>query len=148
MKKLTTLLSFLLLAACLLSQTRIPPGQVQLQATTGVYVNVTGGPGVKGMVLATVDVATLVLDTTGVIPVLRAFPQAGPPINEKHVTLKPAVGVTTLTIPDASYIPTSLCVYVNGILQGVVDDYTVAGTSITLLRTSTAGDVDQLTYRF
>lgn len=149
MKTLNIVAASMLLAACVMfSQTRIPPGQVQLQPTTGVYVNVTGGGGSKGMVLATVDPVTMALDTTGAVPILRALPQVGPPINEKHVVLKPALGATTLTIPDATYVPASLSVYVNGIVQSLTDDYTVAGTTITLIRPSATGDIDQLQYRF
>lgn len=148
MKTLNVTLASLLLAACVMfSQTRIPPGQVQVQPTTGVYVNVTGGGGSKGMVLATVDPATMVLDTSGAVPILRALPQA-PVINEKHVVLKPAVGATTLIIPDASYVPASLSVIVNGIEQALTDDYTVTGTTVTLIRPSATGDIDQLQYRF
>jgi len=148
MKKLNVTLASLFLAACLFSQTRIPPGQVQLQPTTGVYVNVTGGGGSKGMVIAIPDPLTMALDTNVAVPVLRALPQVGPPINEKHVVLKPAAGATTLTIPDATYVPASLSVYVNGLVQSVTDDYTVAGTTITLIRPSATGDIDQLQYRF
>jgi hypothetical protein len=69
-------------------------------------------------------------------------------INEKHVSIKPAAGATAIAIPDAGYIPASLNVYVNGILQSVTDDYTVAGTAVTLTRVSSTGDIVQLTYRF
>lgn len=138
----------LVLVGCLFSQTRIPPGQIQIQPATGVYVNMVGIAGRGGMVLATVDPATLVLDTTGAVPVLRALPPVAPPISEKHVSIKPAIGATVLTIPDATYVLASLNVYVNGELQSLTDDYTVAGTTVTLVRVSTAGDIDQLTYRF
>lgn len=142
---LTVAIGTLLLVGCLFSQTKVPPGQIQPQTVTGVYVNIAG---TKGMVVATVDQATLLLDTSGAVPVLRALPPAAPTINEKHVSVKPALGATTLTIPDASYIPASLNVYVNGLLQSAVDDYTISGTTVTLLRASAAGDIDQLTYRF
>jgi hypothetical protein len=134
----------LLLVGCLFSQTRVPPDQIRPQPINGIFVNVTG----KGVVLATVDPATLVLDASGATPVLRALPQTTPTINEKHVSIKPAVGATAVTIPDSGYIPTSLSVYVNGILQSVMDDYTVAGTGITLIRASLSGDIVQLIYRF
>jgi hypothetical protein len=134
----------LLLVGCLFSQTRVPPDQIRPQSINGVFVNVTG----KGVVLATVDPATLVLDTTGATPVLRALPQTAPVINEKHVSLKPAVGTTSVTILDAGYIPASLNVYVNGVLQSMIDDYTVAGTTVTLVRVFDTGDIVQLTYRF
>ncbi len=136
----------LLLVGCLFSQTRVPPDQIKPQVTTGVYVNITG----KGMVLATVDPATLILDTSGTTPVLRAIPQTTPPatINEKHVSIKPAAGTTSISVPDAGFIATSLNVYVNGILQAITDDYTVAGTGITFNRASISGDIVQLTYRF
>ena len=133
----------LILVGCLFSQTRVPPDQIRPQPNTGVFVNVTG----RGVVLATVDPATLVLDTTGTTPVLRALPQTAT-INEKHVSIKPAAGVTAVTIPDAGYVPASLNVYVNGILQSMTDDYSVAGTGITLTRASLTGDIVQLTYRF
>lgn len=133
----------LLLVGCLFSQTRVPPDQIRPQLINGVFVNVTG----KGVVLATVDPATLILDTTGATPVLRAIPQAAPSINEKHVSVKPAAGTTGIIIPDAGYIPASLNVYVNGVLQSLTDDYSVAGTGITLIRVSDAGDIVQLTYR-
>ena len=136
--------SLLVLVGCLFSQTRVPPDQIRPQPNTGVLVNVTG----RGLVLATVDPATLILDTTGATPVLRALPQAAPTINEKHVSIKPAAGATAITIPDAGYVPASLNVYVNGILQSVTDDYTVAGTAVTLTRVSSTGDIVQLTYRF
>jgi hypothetical protein len=143
-----TLAASLLLVGCLFSQTRVPTDQLRPQPNTGVYVS-TG----KGMVLATVDPATLILDTSGTTPVLRALPQTvtpvpAPSISEKHVSIKPAAGATSVTIPDASYNLTSLNVYINGILQSVTDDYTVAGTSVTLNRTATTGDIVQLTYRF
>ena len=135
--------SILVLAGCLFSQTRVPPDQIRPQLINGVFVNVTG----KGVVLATVDPATLVLDTTGATPVLRALPQSAT-INEKHVSIKPAIGATVVTIPDTGYVPASLNVYVNGVLQSMTDDYTVAGTVVTLIRASTTGDIVQLTYRF
>jgi len=146
--KRTLIFGSLVLAGCLFSQTRIPPGQITILPTTGVYVNISGGQGNKGMVLATVDPMTLVLDTTGTVPVLRALPQAGPPINEKHVTLALAAGATVLTIPDASYIPASLNVFRNGVLQSVGSDYTLSGTTVTFLQASSIPDNDQLTYRF
>lgn len=133
----------LLLVGCLFSQTRVPPDQIRPQLNTGVFVNVSG----KGVVLATVDPATLVLDTTGATPVLRALVQT-PSINEKHISIVPAAGATAVTIPDATYIPASLNVYVNGLLQSLTNDYTVAGTTVTLIRASTTGDIVQLTYRF
>ena len=135
--------SLLVLVGCLFSQTRVPPDQIRPQLNTGVLVNVTG----RGLVLATVDPATLILDTTGATPVLRAIPQPVT-INEKHVSIKPAAGVTAIVIPDPGYVPASLNVYVNGILQSVTDDYTVAGTAVTLTRVSSTGDIVQLTYRF
>ena len=134
----------LLLVGCLFSQTRVPPDQIRPQTINGVFVNVTG----KGVVLATVDPATLILDTTGTVPVLRALPQATTAINEKHVSIKPAAGTTAVIIPDATYVPASLNVYVNGILQSMTDDYTIAGTTVTLTRLPTTGDIVQLTYRF
>ena len=136
----------LLLVGCLFSQTRVPPDQIRPQSNTGVFVNVTG----RGVILATVDPVTLVLDTTGATPVLRALPQSVtvPPINEKHVSIKPLPGAVSVTIPDAGYVPASLNVYVNGILQSLTDDYTVANTNVTLARASITGDIVQLTYRF
>lgn len=137
----------LILVGCLFSQTRVPPDQIKPQSNTGVYVNVTG----RGMVLATVDPATLILDTTGTTPVLRAIPQTTPPapaINEKHVTIKPTAGVLSVNIPDNGFIVASLNVYVNGVLQAPGDDYTLAGTAVNLIRASLAGDIIQLTYRF
>jgi hypothetical protein len=141
--RLVYIIGSLVLVSCLFSQTRVPPDQLRPQPITGVYVNVTG----KGAILATVDPATLVLDTSGATPVLRALPQSQT-INEKHVSVRPAVGATVVTIPDAGYIPASLNVYTNGILQSVTDDYTVTGTVVTLSRVSSAGDIVQLTYRF
>lgn len=135
--------SILILAGCLFSQTRVPPDQIRPQLSTGVFVNITG----KGVILATVDPATLILDTTGVTPVLRALSQLTT-VNEKHVSILPVVGATTVTIPDASYNPASLNVFVNGILQSLTNDYSVTGTTITLLRAATTGDIVQLTYRF
>lgn len=129
------------------SQTTIPPGQVRNQPTTGLYVNVQG----KGLVLANLDPATLVLDTTTTPPILKAVIPTTPPaqtINEKHVSLKPAVGQTIIGIPDASFIPASLGVYVNGLVQSPSDDYTVAGATVTLNRSSVSGDIVQLHYRF
>lgn len=123
---------------------RVPPDQIRPQTITGVLVNVTG----KGVVLATVDPATLILDTSGTAPVLRVLPQTAPTINEKHISIKPAAGTTAVIIPDATYVPSSLNVYVNGILQAMTDDYTIAGTTVTLTRLSDAGDIVQLTYRF
>lgn len=145
--KHTVLAAFVLvLAGCLFSQTRVPPDQIRPQSSTGVLVNVTG----KGLVLATVDPATLVIDTTGAAPVLRALPQTAtaPTANERHVSILPAPGIVAVTIPDATYIPASLNVFVNGILQSITNDYTVAATTITLIRPSDAGDIVQLTYRF
>ena len=137
-------LGALLLVGCLFSQTKVPPGQIQPQPVTGVYVNVAG---TKGMVVATVDTATLLLDLSGTVPVLKALPPVVT-INEKHVAVKPALGATTLTIPDSGYVPASLSVFVNGLLQSPTDDYTISGTTVTLLRASESGDIDQLAYRF
>lgn len=137
----------LLLVGCLFSQTRVTPDQIRPQSNTGVFVNITG----KGLVLATVDPATLILDTTGATPVLRAVTQTAPPpltINEKHVTIKPIAGVLSVNVPDNGFIVASLNVYVNGVLQAPGDDYNVAGTAVTFIRASTAGDIIQLTYRF
>ena len=113
MKRFMLVISLLVLVGCLFSQTRVPPDQIRPQLSTGVFVNITG----KGVILATVDPATLILDTTGVTPVLRALPQSAA-INEKHVSILPVVGATTVTIPDASYNPASLNVFVNGIQIG------------------------------
>ena len=142
----TLSIGILVLTGCLFSQTRVPPSQIKPQPNTGVYVSVTS----KGMVLATVDPATIVLDTTGTTPVLRAIvPVLSPPaINEKHVSILPAAGVTAVTIPDNTYIPASLGVYVNGLLQSVTNDYSLVGTTVTLIRPSETGDTVQLTYRF
>jgi hypothetical protein len=130
------------------AQTTATPNQVRPQPTNGVYVNVTG----RGLVLATVDPATLILDTTGTTPVLRALPQSvtPPTINERHVTVKPPANSTTITVPDATFIPASLVVSVNGIVQSDAagDDYTVAGTVLTFFRTFQAGDIVRLGYRF
>lgn len=129
------------------SQTTLPPGQVRSQPTTGLYVNVQG----KGLVLANLDPATLVLDTTTTPPILKAVVSTIPPvpaINEKHVSLKPAVGQTIVVIPDASFIPVSLGVYVNGLVQSPGDDYTITGTTVTFNRLSVTGDIVQLHYRF
>lgn len=141
--KFVSIIGSLVLVGCLFSQTRVPPDQIRPQPINGVYVNVTG----KGAVLATVDPATLVLDTSGATPVLRALPQSQT-INEKHVSIKPAVGATVVTIPDAGYVPASLSVYTNGILQSAADDYMVTGAIITFSRVSSDGDIIQLTYRF
>ena len=143
MKRLTLTASILVLAGCLFSQTRVPSDQIRPQPNTGVLVNVTG----KGVVLATVDPATLILDTSGTTPVLRALPQPAA-INEKHVSFLPTVGATVITIPDTTYNLTSLNVFVNGLLQSLTNDYSVVGTTVTLSRASTVGDIVQLTYRF
>lgn len=134
--------------ALLYAQTTATPNQVRPQPTNGVYVNVTG----RGLVLATVDPTTLVLDTTGTTPVLKALPPAVtvPTINERHVTVKPPANSTTVSVPDASYIPASLVVAVNGITQSDAagDDYIATGTILTFTRTFQAGDIVRLGYRF
>lgn len=83
---------------------------------------------------------------------LNAVPPPPPPpppeINEKHVVIKPVAGQTDMTIPDATYVPESLSVIVNGLTMALGDDYTVTGTTVTLFRVSQAGDNVQFTYRF
>lgn len=75
-------------------------------------------------------------------------PPPPPTINEKPVAIKPPAGATAVSIPDATYIPESLDVAVNGLVMTELEDYTISGTTITFFRTFQTGDVVRLKYRF
>jgi hypothetical protein len=140
-RKLIPILAALLVSGLLLAQTTLPPDIVR---------KVTGNLVLTSRGLALVDAATLELvDVSGVLTLRAVAPPAA--INEETVVIKPtAAGATALTIPRASYVAASLRAYRNGMLLARTDDYSVVGTTITLVTAmaAQAGDIYQLSYRF
>lgn len=75
-------------------------------------------------------------------------PPSPPTINEKSVSIKPLAGTTVVTIPEATFIPESLDVAVNGLTMTETEDYIISGVTITFLRVFQTGDLVRLKYRF
>jgi hypothetical protein len=133
----------------LTAQTTLPPQALRPGVAVSVLVCLPPGSNLAGCRLALIDQATLGLDTTGPVPILRALPSppSPVPINERTIIGKATAGQTTLVLPDAGYIPASLRLHLNGLRQYAPDDYTLAGAVITFRSALGVGDVAVADYR-
>ncbi len=126
-----------------LDQFRVPPvGPPGPPGPSGV----DGKPGIDG-----VPGAAGPAGAPGVQGPAGAQGPQGPPgsaINQANPIFRPAGLESVFTIPDSTYIPSSLEVFVNGMLMALGGDYTVLGTTVTLLTARGPDDTIQFLYRF
>lgn len=137
-----TILLSLVSALLLLSQTAPRPEQIRAPAADAprVYLFLPSGQAV----VALLD-ASLVLDTSGPVPVLRAV-AAPAPIREAVEVQKLSSPATGLTCSRRPISEPEL--HINGVLYSQGEDYTRAEQQITLRQPAQKDDVISIRYRW
>jgi len=128
------------------ARTQISTKDIQPATVNGVMVNVLG----KGWVLATLD-SSLLLDTTGATPVLKAVPNpAIGPVFVDWVTPTGTIdGVNAVfTLPSIPTPVSSLELVRNGLVQDSPRDFALSGSTVTFVPTSIPDSGDTLKVRY
>jgi hypothetical protein len=116
-----------LIAVTLVGQTRISISGIFDMPIDGLFAIVNGK-----LVQIRIDTATLTIDASGVVPVLKVKP--APPSADDNlaaIVVKPSSELTVYTLPSdpAGYVG----VVLNGLHLALGEDYTIVGRTVTFL---------------
>jgi hypothetical protein len=123
--------------------TKVPSASIAYPAVPFQAIQVLT-PG--GVLLVQLDAATLMIDTSGPLPIFRGIQPKPDQVDLFAITDTPPA-TFTMTATAAAGAP--VLVYRNGLLMALNADYTIAGQVVTFLpaQGTAVGDNIQLVYR-